>query len=99
MCEHFEFISQNNRVGKHFITIDHLGLDDVILFVLQFGRKDSDSEELLVIRLILELMWIHGLMSTTLLGLNVFRLENDVATSHTILGHFCCNPCSPATSS
>ena len=75
MCEHFRFISQNNNshsVGRHFNDPDHQGLTDVDIFVLQFGRKNPDSDESLAIRLILELMWIHRLRSTTPLGLNVF---------------------------
>ena len=75
MYEHFRFISQNNNthsVGRHFNSVDHKGLDDVELYILQFGRKDPDSEESLAIRLILELMWIHRLRSTTPMGLNVF---------------------------
>ena len=75
MCEHFRFISQNNNshsVGRHFNDPDHRGLTDVDIFVLQFGRKNPDSDESLAIRLILELMWIHRLRSTTPLGLNVF---------------------------
>ena len=75
MCEHFRFISQNNNthsVGRHFNDPDHNCLDDVNIFVLQFGRKNPDSEESLAIRLILELMWIHRLRTTSPLGLNVF---------------------------
>ena len=75
MCEHFRFISQDNNshsVGRHFNDPDHRGLEDVNIFVLQFGRKNPDSDESLAIRLILELMWIHRLRSTTPLGLNVF---------------------------
>ena len=73
--EHFRFISQLNNthsVGKRYNDPDHKGLDDVNIFVLQFGRKNSDSDESLAIRLILELIWIHRLRSTTPLGLNVF---------------------------
>ena len=43
MYEHFRFISQNNNThtgDRHFNSIDHKGLDDVELYVLQFGRKD-----------------------------------------------------------
>ena len=60
---------------SHFLGLccyTNKGLQDVKLFVLQFGRKDPDSEESLAIRLILELMWIHRLRSTTPMGLNVF---------------------------
>ena len=48
-----DFISQNNNthsVGRHFNDPDHNGLDDVNIFVLQFGRKNPDSEESLAIR-------------------------------------------------
>ena len=75
MYEHFRFISKkdtSHSVGRHFNDVDHKGLQDVKLFVLQFGRKDPDSEESLALRLILELMWIHRLRSTTPMGLNVF---------------------------
>ena len=75
MCEHFRFISQSNNthsVGRHYNDPDHHGLDDVNIYVLQFGRKNPDSDESLAIRLILELIWIHRLRSTTPLGLNVF---------------------------
>ena len=74
-CVNILFISQNNNlqsVGRHFNDPDHQGLTDVDIFVLQFGRKNPDSDESLAIRLILELMWIHRLRSTTPLGLNVF---------------------------
>ena len=54
MCAHCRIISKNN-----FNPIDHRGLDDGQLFVLQFGRKDPDSGKSLVFCLILELMWIH----------------------------------------
>ena len=53
-------------------SIDHKGLNDVKSYILQFGRKDPDSEESLAISQILELMWIHRLRSTTPMGLNVF---------------------------
>ena len=57
MCEHFRFVSQNhniNNVGRDLSTIDHHNLNVVDLFVLQFSRKDSDSEESLAIPLILK---------------------------------------------
>ena len=75
MCEHFRYITQHNSthsVGRHFNMEDHQGLGNVKLHVLQFGRKDPDSQESLDIRLELERLWIHRLRSTTPMGLNVF---------------------------
>ena len=75
MCEHFRYISQHNRthsVGRHYNSEDRTGLNNVILHVLQFGRRDPDSKESLTIRLDLEQLWVHRLRSTTPMGLNVF---------------------------
>ena len=75
MCEHFRYITQHNSmhsVGRHFNMVQHDGLGNVKLHVLQFGRKDPDSKESLEIRLSLERLWIHRLRSTTPMGLNVF---------------------------
>ena len=57
MCEHFRFVSQDNNtnsVGRDLSNIDHHCLNVVDLFVLQFSRTDSDSEESLAIPLILK---------------------------------------------
>ena len=96
MYEHFRFISQDNNshsVDRNFNDTDHQGLTDVDIFVLQFGRRNPDSDESLAIRLILELMWIHRLRTPTPLGLNVFDLkENGFVTSQTHLGRNIMNP-------
>ena len=75
MCEYFRYVTQHNRThtfGRHYNSEHHNGLGDISLHVLQFGRKDPDSKESLIVRLELEQMWIHRLCSTTPMGLNVF---------------------------
>ena len=102
MYEHFSLFKRNDSyhsVDRHFNSIDHKGLNDVKLYVLQFSSKDPDSEESSAIRLILEPPQIeihhpNGAQRFNYISCEVVR--NSDVTSLTHFGSLIyIKPCSP----
>jgi hypothetical protein len=71
---HFYTVEKPNKsvpVGKHFSALDHKGIDDMDIHVLEFIKKPPKSEAASAIRDRVEKRWIHLLRTPAPGGLNI----------------------------
>jgi hypothetical protein len=71
---HFYTVEKPDKskpVGKHFSQLDHKGIDDMDINILEFIKKPPKSLAAAVIRDRVEKRWIHLLRSTAPGGLNL----------------------------
>jgi hypothetical protein len=68
---HVEKPDKTKPVGKHFSQLDHQGIDDMDIYVLEFISKPPKSLAAAAIRDRVEKRWIHLLRSTAPGGLNL----------------------------
>jgi hypothetical protein len=71
---HFYTVEKPDKskpVGKHFSQLDHQGIDDMDIYILEFISKPPKSVVAAAIRDRVEKRWIHLLRSTAPGGLNL----------------------------
>jgi hypothetical protein len=71
---HFYTVEKPDKskpVGKHFSQLDHKGIDDMDIYILEFISKPPKSLAAAAIRDRVEKRWIHLLRSTAPRGLNL----------------------------
>ena len=72
--DHFYKISKalmNTDMGRHFNTLDHRGLEDVEIHIVDFIHITPDSAPALKVRNVVEKNWIYRLKTMVPFGLNL----------------------------